>query len=199
MVRSQCVYIALLLLVAVVFSANAQENPRVVFETNMGDIELELYPKKAPVSVANFLDYVNSGFYTNTIFHRVIAGFMIQGGGFDTDLNRQSTNDPIVNEATNGLRNDRGTLAYARTNVINSATSQFFINLVDNDYLNYKNDTPQGYGYAVFGKVIKGMNVVDKIARVKTGVQKGMNDVPKKRVIVLGASVVSYEKKEESD
>ena len=199
MVRSQCVYIALLLLVAVVFSANAQENPRVVFETNMGDIELELYPKKAPVSVANFLDYVNSGFYTNTIFHRVIAGFMIQGGGFDTDLNRQSTNDPIVNEATNGLRNDRGTLAYARTNVINSATSQFFINLVDNDYLNYKNDTPQGYGYAVFGKVVKGMNVVDKIARVKTGVQKGMNDVPKKPVIVLGASVVSSEKKEESD
>jgi len=167
-----------------------KENPKVILVTSMGEIELELYPDKAPVSVENFLSYVNSGFYTDVIFHRVIAGFMIQGGGHIKNLNRKVALPPIVNEATNGLKNKRGTIAYARTGVINSATSQFFINLVDNDFLNNKNKTQQGFGYAVFGKVVKGMDVVDEIAKVKTGIQKGMKDVPKKPVVILSVKVV---------
>ncbi len=170
-------------------------NPKVIFETTLGNILIELYPDKAPVSVENFIAYVDSGFYNGTIFHRVIGNFMIQGGGFDKDLNRKETREPIINEATNGLKNYRGTIAYARTNVINSATSQFFINVVDNHFLDNRDKTQQGYGYAVFGKVVEGMDVVDKIKKVKTGVQKGMQDVPQKDVVILSAKVIIEDKK----
>jgi peptidyl-prolyl cis-trans isomerase B (cyclophilin B) len=169
-------------------------NPKVSFETTLGNIVVELYPDKAPVSVENFIGYIKSGFYNGTIFHRVIDNFMIQGGGFDKDLNQKETREPIVNEAANGLKNYRGTLAYARTNVVNSATSQFFINVADNDFLNHRDKTQQGYGYAVFGKVIQGMDVVDKIKKVKTGVQGGMQDVPLVPVVILSAKVVVQDK-----
>jgi cyclophilin family peptidyl-prolyl cis-trans isomerase len=169
-------------------------NPKVIFETTMGNIVVELYPDKAPVSVENFIAYVDSGFFDGTIFHRVIENFMIQGGGFDKDLNRKETREPIVNEATNGLKNYRGTLAYARTNIINSATSQFFINVVDNHFLDNRDETQQGYGYAVFGKVVEGMDVVDKIKKVKTGIQGGMQDVPQKLVVILSAKVLTQDK-----
>lgn len=141
-------------------------NPHVLLETNMGNIELELYPEKAPKSVANFLAYVDAGHYEGTIFHRVIKNFMIQGGGFNTNGNQKPTRSPIQNEAKNGLKNERGTLAMARTNDPHSATSQFYINLVDNVFLNQngRND-----GYAVFGKVVRGMDVVDKIGQIPTG------------------------------
>ncbi len=188
--RIAFVVTVMLFLMLPLSAVEKKENPKVILVTSMGEIELELYPDKASVSVENFLSYVQSGFYDSTIFHRVIDGFMIQGGGFDKDFNRKETLDPIVNEATNGLKNKRGTVAYARTGVINSATSQFFINLVDNDFLNYKNNTPQGYGYAVFGKVVRGMDVVDEIAKVKTGIQKGMKDVPKKPVVILSVKVI---------
>lgn len=180
-----------------------QETNRVVFETNMGEIELELYPDKAPVSVENFLGYVRSGFYDNTIFHRVIKGFMIQGGGFDkTHTEKAEKQEPIINEAANGLSNKRGTISYARTNVINSATSQFFINHVDNQRLDHTDSTATGFGYAVFGKVIRGMEVVDKIANAPTGVapltmrhegelhEHNAKDVPTERVVIKSARIV---------
>ena len=193
---SRCFIFTIMLFVLCVSGFSKDNgNPQVVLETNKGNIVLELYPEKAPVSVINFIAYVDSEFYSGTIFHRVIGNFMIQGGGFDKDLNRKETREPIVNEAKNGLKNYRGTIAYARTNVINSATSQFFINVVDNNFLNYRDETQQGYGYAVFGKVIEGMDVVDKIKNVKTGVQKGMKDVPQKPVEILSAKVVSEKKK----
>ncbi|RKY78627.1 peptidyl-prolyl cis-trans isomerase [candidate division KSB1 bacterium] len=172
----------------------AQQNPKVSLKTNKGTIVLELYPEKAPVSVENFLQYVKSGFYDGVIFHRVIKNFMIQGGGFDKDFNRKQTKDPIVNEATNGLKNKRGTIAYARTSVINSATSQFFINHADNYFLDHKGNSPQDFGYAVFGKVIEGMDVVDKIANVKTHIYRGMKDVPLKEVVILKAEIVKPKK-----
>jgi peptidyl-prolyl cis-trans isomerase A (cyclophilin A) len=161
-------------------------NPRVLMQTSLGDIELELNAAKAPVSVENFLGYVNSGFYTNTVFHRVISGFMIQGGGFTRDMVQKPAKAPIKNEAGNGLSNKRGTLAYARTNVVNSATSQFFINHKDNAFLDHRDETDAGFGYAVFGKVLKGMDVVDKIAAVQTGAQ----DVPVTPVIILSVKVL---------
>ena len=160
-------------------------NTIVVLETNMGNIEIELFEKQAPLGTANFLNYVDSGFYNGVIFHRVIQGFMLQGGGFDKDMNKKKTKQPIKNEANNGKKNLRGTLSYARTQDINSATSQFFLNLVDNAFLDYKND--RQYGYAVFGKVIKGMEVVDTIAKVKTGRVKMYTDVPQKSVIIIKA------------
>lgn len=172
------------------------DNPMVVLETSMGNIVIELYPEKAPVSVENFLTYVKSEFYNGTIFHRVIDGFMIQGGGFDKAMNKKETRPPIKNEADNGLKNNRGTIAYARTPVINSATSQFFINLVNNDFLNFKNKTQDGYGYAVFGKVVKGMKVVDKIAKVKTGQKSGHADVPLTPIIIKSAKIVEEEAEE---
>ena len=141
---------------------------KVRLTTEMGDIELELFDKETPVTVRNFLDYVKSGHYNGTIFHRVIDGFMIQGGGMDADMNELDTEPPIKNEAHLSPSNKRGTIAMARTNVIDSATAQFFINLVDNDFLDHRSKTPSGYGYCVFGKVTKGMNVVDKIAKVET-------------------------------
>ena len=162
---------------------------KATIETDLGNIELELDDKKAPVTVKNFVDYAKSGHYNDTIFHRVINGFMIQGGGFTADMNQKSTKAPIRNEAMNGLKNARGTIAMARTMVVDSATSQFFINLVDNSFLDFRNPTPQGFGYAVFGKVTKGMEVVDKIANVQTG-NRGMHqDVPVKPIVIKKVTV----------
>ncbi len=162
---------------------------KATIETDLGTIELELDEKKAPVTVKNFADYAKSGHYDGTIFHRVIDGFMIQGGGFTPDMVQKDTKAPIRNEAMNGLKNARGTIAMARTMVVDSATSQFFINLVDNGFLDFRNPTPQGFGYAVFGKVTKGMDVVDKIAKVQTG-NRGMHqDVPVKPVVIKKVTV----------
>ena len=158
-------------------------------ETDFGMIELELDEKKAPITVKNFVDYAKSGHYNDTIFHRVIDGFMIQGGGFTADMNQKATKDPIRNEAMNGLKNVRGTIAMARTMVVDSATSQFFINLVDNGFLDFRNPTPQGFGYAVFGKVVKGMEIVDKIAKLQTGNSGMHQDVPVKPVVIKKVTV----------
>jgi len=162
--------------------------PEVRFETNQGDFVLELRPDVAPETVENFLQYVRDGFYEGTVFHRVIPGFMIQGGGFTPELSRKPTRDPIVNEASKELPNQRGTIAMARTNNPDSATSQFFINVVDNDFLNAG---VRGPGYAVFGEVTEGMDVVDSIAGVETGYARGMRDVPVEPVIIEKVSVVS--------
>lgn len=166
-------------------------NPQVRMQTNMGDIVLELYAEQAPKSVANFLQYVDDGFYSNTLFHRVIDDFMIQGGGFTPQFERKETRAPIVNEADNGLKNLRGTLAMARTFEPHSATAQFFINVKDNDFLDHTAKTPRGWGYTVFGKVIKGMDVVDKIKILPTGATGPFpQDVPKSPVIILNISRV---------
>ena len=143
-------------------------NPQLQIVTNLGDIKIELFPKEAPISVENFLQYVDSGFYNGTVFHRIIPDFMIQGGGFTTQMKRKTTRAAITNEADNGLKNHRGTLAMARTSVVNSATSQFFINVKNNAWLNHN---PRNFGYAVFGKVTQGMDVVDKLSKVMTGPQ----------------------------
>jgi cyclophilin family peptidyl-prolyl cis-trans isomerase len=166
--------------------------PKVIvsMKTSMGDIELELYPEKAPASVVNFLYYAGSGHYNNTLFHRVIDDFMIQGGGYDMNMVHRPEKDPIVNEATNGLKNYRGTIGCARTHIINSATSEFYINLVDNPFLDHSDRTPEGFGYAVFGRVSKGMKVVDAIGSVETEDQMGLSDVPVKPVIILSARIV---------
>ena len=158
--------------------------PKVKIETSMGDIVVELNPAKAPKTVSNFLYYVKSGFYNGVIFHRVIKGFMIQGGGFEPGMKQKATHDPIQNEADNGLKNDRYTIAMARTPDPHSATAQFFINVANNDFLNHKNETPSGYGYAVFGKVIQGQDVVDRIKSVSTGSYGPYQDVPKTPVII---------------
>ena len=172
-------------------SVMAAEKPLIKLKTNMGDIVLELNSEKAPQSVENFLTYVREGYYDGTIFHRVIDGFMIQGGGFTEDLRKKATRSPIKNEANNGLKNDRGTVAMARTNEPHSATAQFFINVVDNDFLNYRSPTPNGWGYAVFGKVVEGMEVVDKIRAVATGPSGPFSqDVPKSPVIIEKASLL---------
>jgi cyclophilin family peptidyl-prolyl cis-trans isomerase len=165
-------------------------NPKVKIETTMGDIVLELDAQNAPVSTANFLSYVKEGFYDGTIFHRVIPGFMIQGGGLTADMVEKPTKAPIKNEANNGLLNHRGTIAMARTSEPHSASSQFFINVSDNDFLNFKSETSQGWGYAVFGKVIEGMDVVDKIVGVETGQVKFYRDVPKEPIIIKKASII---------
>ena len=167
----------------------AAQNPVVVIETSLGSITAELDRRSAPVSVANFLAYAESGFYAGTVFHRVIRGFMIQGGGMTADLERRETRAPIRNEATNGLSNDRGTLAMARTNVVDSATAQFFINTVDNPGLNNRGTDPGSYGYAVFGRVIDGMDVVDRIEGVSTGRRGPFNDVPNTAVEILSVTV----------
>ena len=161
-------------------------NPKVLIETSMGNVTLELYPDKAPKSVENFLNYANSGAYDNTIFHRVIKKFMNQGGGFTTDYKKKPTNDPIPNEAYNGLKNKRGTIAMARTNAPHSATNQFFINTANNDFLDHKDKSMRGWGYAVFGTVISGMDVMDRIEKVETG--RGgpfSKDAPLSQVIIL--------------
>ena len=162
---------------------------KATIETSMGSITVELDDEKAPITVKNFLDYAASGHYDGTIFHRVIDGFMIQGGGFTKDMNQKPTRAPIRNEAMNGLKNARGTIAMARTMVVDSATSQFFINLVDNDFLDFTAPTPQGFGYAVFGRVTDGMEVVDAIAKVKTGFRCPHQNVPEDPVIIRKVTV----------
>ena len=158
--------------------------------TNFGDIVLELDAERAPITVANFLEYVNSGFYNGTIFHRVIDGFMIQGGGMESGMKQKPTNPAIKNEADNGLKNNPYSIAMARTPDPHSASSQFFINLADNDFLNFSAPTSQGWGYCVFGKVVEGMEVVNKIAKVKTGNRAGHQDVPVDDVIIELAEAV---------
>ena len=170
--------------------AKMSANPIVKIETNKGTITLELDAEKAPNSSANFVSYVESGFYDGLIFHRVIPGFMVQGGGMTPDMSEKPNNAPIKNEANNGLKNDRGTIAMARTNDPHSATSQFFINLKDNNFLNHTSESPQGWGYAVFGKVTDGMDVVDAIEKVKTGNHGPHGDVPLEAVTIIKATVV---------
>ncbi len=167
-----------------------QANPRVLLSTSHGDIILELDQEKAPISSENFLAYAADGHFDGTIFHRVIPGFMIQGGGFAADMRQKSTKAPIANEADNGLKNGRGTIAMARTSDPHSATSQFFVNLTDNAFLDHKGKTPQGWGYAVFGEVVEGMEVVDAIARVATGTSGPHSDVPKEPVVMDRVSLV---------
>lgn len=162
-------------------------NPQVILETSLGSIILELYPDQAPISVANFLRYVDSGFYDGTIFHRVIPGFMIQGGGFTKDMNEKKTDEPIKNEAGNGLSNLHGTIAMARTSVVDSATSQFFINTVDNLFLDHQDESLEGYGYCVFGKVIEGLEIAERIQNVPTGTIGYFQDIPKDPVIIISA------------
>lgn len=163
----------------------------VALNTNKGRIVLELDSVKAPKTTANFLEYVKSGHYNGTIFHRVIAGFMIQGGGFDADMNQKATQAPIENEANNGLKNDLGTIAMARTQDPHSASAQFFINVKNNDFLNHTGKSLQGWGYAVFGKVTEGLDVVQSIEKVKTGRSGYHSDVPLEAVVVESAEVVS--------
>lgn len=159
-------------------------NPMVLMKTNMGSIKIELFEKEAPLTVKNFLNYVDKKFYEGTTFHRIVPGFVIQGGGFDKDMMKKATLEPIKNEATNGLKNLKGTLSMARTSDINSATSQFFVNLKDNAALDHTDVTSRGYGYAVFGKVVEGMEIVEKIAKAKTTIKAGMKDVPEKPIII---------------
>jgi len=165
-------------------SVTAIAGTKVKMETNKGDIIIELNDAKAPITVKNFLKYADEGFYNGLIFHRIISGFMIQGGGFSKDMKQKKNHAPIKNEAYNGLTNDVGTIAMARTGVVDSATSQFFINVNNNASLNFRSKTQGGFGYAVFGKVIKGMPVVNKIKAVTTTVKNGMRDVPVEAVII---------------
>jgi len=170
--------------------AEEAKHTMVLMKTSLGDIKIELFDDKAPVTVKNFLAYVNDRFYDGTIFHRVIPNFMIQGGGYDKDLQQKPTKPPIKNEANNGLKNQVGTIAMARTSVVDSATSQFFINVKDNAFLDHRDETPAGFGYAVFGKVVEGMDVVMKIAQVPTQ-RVGMHEaVPKEPVIIQSVRVV---------
>ena len=166
------------------------QNPQVLIETNMGDITMELYPEKAPQSVENFLAYVNEGFYDGTIFHRVIADFMVQGGGFTQDMQKKPTRAPIQNEADNGLRNKIGMVSMARTNDPHSASAQFFINVAQNSFLDFREKTDRAYGYAVFGRVTQGMKVVNQIRQLKTGFKEGFGDVPIQSVIIEKASQI---------
>jgi cyclophilin family peptidyl-prolyl cis-trans isomerase len=182
--------IAALMLAAMAFSAHAA-NPVVEIKTTAGDIRVELYPDKAPKTVANFLQYVKDGQYKGVIFHRVIPGFMIQGGGFDHSYQEKSTRGPIANEAANGLKNDIGTIAMARTPDPDSARAQFFINVANNDRLNFRDPSPQGIGYAVFGKVIAGMDVVQKIETTPTGAGGPFpQNVPQKMVVIESARIL---------
>ncbi|ACH40957.1 cytosolic peptidylprolyl cis-trans isomerase, cyclophilin A-like protein [Citrifermentans bemidjiense Bem] len=188
--RIMLVAVLLLCFAGSAFAAETK-NPVVVIETSQGNVKVELFEKEAPLSVKNFLEYAKSGFYEGTTFHRVIPGFMIQGGGLTKDIAPKATRAPIKNEANNGLKNDRGTLAMARTGMVDSATSQFFINVVNNGFLNHN---PAGgqrtFGYAVFGKVLEGMDVVDKIAATPTGFKNGMPDVPATPVVIQSVKVV---------
>ena len=168
----------------------AKETDMVIIKTTLGDIKVKLAADKAPLTVANFLAYADAKHYDGTIFHRVIDGFMIQGGGFDRNMRQKPTNAPIKNEAANGLQNKRGTLAMARTAIVDSATSQFFINVKDNGFLDFRAPNPQGFGYCVFGEVVEGMDVVDQIKGVRTGVKAGMSDVPLETVEILSVARV---------
>ncbi len=168
----------------------SETNPKVKIVTSKGDITVELDAANAPITVENFLSYVNDDFYVGTIFHRVIDGFMIQGGGMKPNMFEKKNRDPIKNEADNGLKNERGTLAMARTQVVDSATSQFFINIADNDFLNHQNTSPAGYGYAVFGRVTEGMETVDAIRQVRTGNKGGHQDVPVEPITIDEMTVI---------
>ena len=189
---SLCLMAAPLMAVGFGFSSAhaATPDPAVKLETNYGDIIVRLDARKAPISTANFVQYVKSGLYDGTVFHRVIKSFMIQGGGFTPDLKQKETRAAIRNEADTGLKNKKYTIAMARTGEPHSATAQFFINTKDNDFLDFKSQTPQGWGYAVFGKVIKGQEVVDKIAAVTTGKKGYYDDVPMENVIIKKAVIV---------
>ncbi len=169
----------------------SEQNPRVLMETSMGNITIELFKEKAPISVKNFLTYVAEGFYDGLIFHRVINGFMIQGGGMDENMQPKKVKFAIKNEAANGLKNLRGTLAMARTSVVDSATAQFFINVADNAFLDYKGKRPEDFGYAVFGQVVEGLDVVDALKVVKTGNKAGHADVPVATVYITRATLLA--------
>ena len=171
------------------FSKNAKKT-MIKLKTNHGDITIALDAEKAPATVANFLDYAKSGFYSNTIFHRVISGFMIQGGGFEPSMKQKPTKTALKNEADNGLKNEKYTIAMARTNDPHSATAQFFLNTENNEFLNFKSPTPQGWGYCVFGKVTEGTDVVDKIAKVRTGSKGFHQDVPVEDVVIQSVEVL---------
>ncbi len=170
--------------------ATKSDKPRVALKTSMGRIVLELDRKRAPVTVENFLQYAKDGFYNGTLFHRVIPGFMIQGGGMEPGMKKKPTRGPIKNEATNGLKNETGTVAMARTSAVDSATAQFFINCADNAFLDHRDSSARGYGYAVFGKVVEGMDVVRKIEKTPTGTNGPYRDVPKEDVLILSAEIL---------
>lgn len=191
--RKTLVYLMLFFFTTLSFATEkkmSDTQTKVKLTTSLGSIVIQLDNAKAPVSAANFADYVKSGFYDGTIFHRVIPGFMAQGGGFDTSFNQKETKAQIKNEADNGLKNKRGTLAMARTNDPNSATAQFFINLKDNSFLDHTSPTPSGWGYAVFGEVIEGMDVVDAMDKQPTGNRGGHQDVPKTDIVIEKAEIV---------
>jgi peptidyl-prolyl cis-trans isomerase B (cyclophilin B) len=187
-------FLTLLLTTTLSFSTEktmSDTQTKVKLTTNLGEMIIQLNTEKAPLSSANFLRYVNEGFYNGTIFHRVIPDFMAQGGGFDTNFNQKTVHEPINNEANNGLLNSRGTLAMARTNDPNSATGQFFINYKDNSFLNHTSQTSSGWGYAVFGEVIEGMDVADAMTKEATGNRNGHQDVPKTDIIIEKAEVIN--------
>lgn len=188
--RSPLIMTILLWLTSTGLTMAAELPPLVNIKTELGDIVVELNPTAAPKTVENFLNYVSSGFYEGTTFHRVIKGFMIQGGGFTADFQRKKTKPPIENEADNGLSNDRGTIAMARTSDPHSATSQFFINVAENHSLNYRSKSPHGWGYCVFGKVVKGLTVVSKIEQVETETRNSLKDVPVETIHILKATVI---------
>ena len=170
--------------------ASAAKAPRVLMKTSLGEITIELYPDKAPITVKNFLDYVDAKFYDGTIFHRVIPGFMNQGGGFTADMQQKPTRAPIKNEAGNGLKNTVGTVAMARTGVVDSATAQFFVNTADNAFLDHRDETAPGFGYAVFAKVVNGIDVVKKIAAVPTANKGGLQNVPVTAIVIESVRMV---------
>ena len=191
MLRIRSLFAGLVCALAVSVSVAATPAPRVQFKTSMGNFTVEVYPDKAPKTVANFLSYVNKGHYDGTVFHRVIPGFMVQGGGFAAGMKQKPTDEAIENEASNGLKNDHYTLAMARTSAPHSATAQFFINVADNDFLNHSAPTPSGWGYAVFGKVVEGTEVVDRIAASPTGRRGFHDDVPEQDVMIEKAQVLA--------
>jgi peptidyl-prolyl cis-trans isomerase A (cyclophilin A) len=172
------------ILMALIMSISALANTHVVMKTSMGEVELELFDSKAPKTVKNFLEYVDSGFYKGTIFHRVIDNFMIQGGGFDSNLQKRKTRAPIVNEANNGISNSTGTIAMARTSDVNSATAQFFINVKDNTFLDHRGMDPASFGYAVFGKVVKGMPVINRMKKAATAANGPFRNLPMKNIVI---------------
>jgi len=189
--KFSAIFLLLLAICTLPTTAFSAKNPQVRIQTSLGEITLELDAKKAPKSVDNFLNYVKMGFYDGTIFHRVISNFMVQGGGYTRTFEQKKTNDPVENEADNGLPNVRGSIAMARTPNPHSATAQFFINVVDNDFLNHRNKSPQGWGYAVFGKVVSGMDVVDKIRKTPTGSGGPFrSDVPQITVVIEKAEII---------
>ncbi len=191
-IRSKIITFFLLGLFSLAAISDQSGQPKMIkMTTSLGDIEIELYPEEAPVTVKNFIEYVESGFFDGTIFHRVIPGFVVQGGGFTADMRQKQTNAPIQNEADNGLKNTIGALSMARTSDPDSATSQFFINLVDNASLDFSAKTPQGWGYAVFARVTSGMEVVDEMAKASTGNVGGHSNVPLQPIVVEKAVLMS--------